>query len=192
MLGVGVQHGPRWNVQEDSLRVTLTLRAQYGCWMAGRRKTITWIVTPSGCHECTSHSPDKGTGYPRLNHSNMHRVLYEEAYGPMPVGYVGRHTCDNPLCINLEHIVLGTPKDNSNDMKVRGRCNTTRGEHRSDAKLTSQDVHEIRCSDERQQVLADRYGVSQPTISRIKSYQKRQHEGHHRENRTARSDQSLG
>jgi len=58
-------------------------------------------------------------------------------------------------------------------MKVRGRCNTRFGENRSDTKLTDQQVNEIRASDETQDVLAARYNVTQPTISRIKNWKKR-------------------
>ncbi len=103
----------------------------------------------------------------------MHRALYQETFGPLSDDIVCRHTCDNPLCINLEHVVPGTPAENSNDMKVRGRCNTSFGEGRSDAKLTNQDVLDIRSSVETQDVLAKRYGVTQPTISRIKNWKKR-------------------
>lgn len=103
----------------------------------------------------------------------MHRALYEEKFGRLPEEIICRHTCDNPLCINLEHIVPGTCAENSNDMKVRGRCNTRFGENRSDTKLTNQQVDEIRASDETQDVLAARYNVTQPTISRIKNWKKR-------------------
>lgn len=141
--------------------------------MVGKRRTFTWVVTPAGCHECTSHVPDKTTGYPKLGDSNMHRVLYEETFGLLPKGIVCRHKCDNPLCINLEHIEPGTFAENSNDMRVRGRCNTSFGEQRSDAKLTDEQVREIRASDELQDVLAERYNVTQPTILRIKAQKKR-------------------
>lgn len=74
--------------------------------MPGKRKPITYVVTENGCHECTSHKPSSH-GYPKLWWKgvgrHMHRVLYQEAFGELPGGTAVRHTCDNRLCINLDH-----------------------------------------------------------------------------------------
>ena len=52
-----------------------------------------------------------------------HRVAWEAHNAePIPEGMIVRHTCDNPACINPEHLVLGTPKDNTHDMLERGRA----------------------------------------------------------------------
>lgn len=99
----------------------------------------------------------------------MHSTLYQEKFGELPPGIVVRHKCDNRMCINLKHMETGTPADNSNDMRVRGRCNTPRGEKRSDAKLRLVDVLAIQESTEPQSVIAERYGINQSTVSRIKS-----------------------
>lgn len=50
-----------------------------------------------------------------------HRATYEDANGPIPVGLVVRHRCDNKRCVRLDHLELGTPADNSRDMVERGR-----------------------------------------------------------------------
>lgn len=91
--------------------------------MAGKRKTITFTVDKNGCHICTSHA--SGTsGYPSLwkdgRNQNMHRVLYEEKHGSLPENVLVRHTCDVPACINDEHLVSGTVKDNAVDRKNEG------------------------------------------------------------------------
>ena len=53
----------------------------------------------------------------------LHRIAWEAHNAePIPEGMVVRHTCDNPACINPEHLVLGTCKDNTYDMLERKRA----------------------------------------------------------------------
>lgn len=50
-----------------------------------------------------------------------HRYSYEYHNGQIPIGSIIRHTCDNPKCVNPSHLLVGTHKDNSQDMMSRGR-----------------------------------------------------------------------
>lgn len=59
-----------------------------------------------------------------------HRYAWERAYGPIPEGLVVRHKCDNPPCVRIEHLELGTPQDNTNDMIARGRSRWQKQESR--------------------------------------------------------------
>jgi hypothetical protein len=52
---------------------------------------------------------------------SAHRKVYEESYGPIPKGLMVRHTCDNRSCVNPKHLILGTAKQNSQDMVDRNR-----------------------------------------------------------------------
>ena len=54
------------------------------------------------------------------------------------------HTCDNRLCVNPDHLYLGTGYDNNNDTIIRNRGNRTLGSKCSWAKLDEDKVREIR------------------------------------------------
>lgn len=76
-----------------------------------------------------------------------HRVAYEFAVGPIPTGMIIMHLCDNPPCVNPDHLRLGTKLDNNRDSLLKGRRRTTppRGENEIHSrKLTWVDVLEIR------------------------------------------------
>lgn len=81
-------------------------------------------------------------GKPRV--SMTHRIVYCEANGIHMddiAGLVVRHTCDNPRCINPEHLVIGTKADNNRDRAARGRS-AKRVPSRQ--KLTPEDVRAIK------------------------------------------------
>ena len=52
-----------------------------------------------------------------------HRVSYEMANGPIPDGLVIMHKCDNPNCVNPNHLEAGTQRENMIGASVRGRLN---------------------------------------------------------------------
>jgi hypothetical protein len=94
------------------------------------------------------------------------RIIWEECFGPIPNGMCVLHRCDNPPCVNPEHLFLGTKGDNNRDAASKGRS-------RGKARLTTQQVNEIRTSPETQQALGKRFGISQSSVSHIqlrKSY----------------------
>lgn len=65
------------------------------------------------------------TGYGLIRHNGRlqgtHRVAYEGANGPIPTGFNVLHKCDNPPCIEVDHLFLGTQMDNVRDMWAKGR-----------------------------------------------------------------------
>lgn len=87
-------------------------------------------VDRRSCNECWLWTGGTdGRGYGSLSGGSgsspvkAHRLSYELANGPIPVGLVVRHGCDNPLCVNPAHLEVGTQKENIHDMVVRGRAN---------------------------------------------------------------------
>jgi hypothetical protein len=82
----------------------------------------------------------KFNGNPTL----AHRIAYEIHYGPFPAHFNVCHTCDNGLCVNPNHLFLGTSLDNNRDKIEKGRDNYGYGAARSDAKFTMPQVRRVR------------------------------------------------
>lgn len=96
-----------------------------------------------------------------------HRVAYMIAHGEIPEGKVIRHTCDNPLCCNPDHLEIGTHQDNVADRVARGR--SAIGEDNGRSVLSTTQVQHIRESQLSARALAKHYGVDVKTITKIRS-----------------------
>ena len=115
---------------------------------------------------------DKG-GYGALGRLKAHRISYE-IYHAEPLGDLHcLHKCDNPGCVNPEHLFAGTNLDNIQDKVDKGRCYTGNqsGQHNGNAKLTNDLVKEIRrlynTGEYTTVNLGKKYGVNRATISYI-------------------------
>lgn len=71
-----------------------------------------------------------GNGYGQFIHDGdfigAHRAAWMVLRGPIPTGMYVLHRCDVPLCINPDHLFLGTHRDNMRDMTAKGRHKSTR------------------------------------------------------------------
>jgi hypothetical protein len=105
-------------------------------------------VTESGCILWTGPTDPDGYGSFKVTidnkrkHVRAHRVAYERVNGPIPCGQCVCHKCDTPLCINPEHMFLGTDTDNMADKTSKGR--QARGASVGLAKMTEELVVELR------------------------------------------------
>lgn len=124
----------------------------------------------TGCWLWTACLSTDGYGQFRFegrNHST-HRFSYKLYVGPIPKGLFVLHKCDVKLCVNPDHLFLGTHTDNMTDMVSKGRNAERTGEKNGKAKLTPTEVLAIRTDTRFQRVIAAEYGVRQAAISKIK------------------------
>lgn len=129
----------------------------------------------SGCWLWTKFVDKDEYGFIRNNGVRMraHRFSYQYHKGNIPSGMVVCHKCDNPSCVNPEHLFIGTKKDNTQDMLNKGRNGLTgaRGESNGNTKLKELDIIDIIKSSKSYKKLAEIYGVGSSTIARIKKRQ---------------------
>lgn len=123
-----------------------------------------------GCWLWTGSKIPQGYGRVRIDGKALatHRVSWEMHRGPIPKGLHVLHYCDEPACVNPNHLFLGTHTDNMRDMFAKGRCDR-KGEAHGSAKLTSSQVREIRAAPNGSAAMAEKYGVSYCTIKNIRA-----------------------
>ena len=135
-------------------------------------------MTP--CVETDWPRNHKGYGRRKRAGGFAYRVAWAAIHGPIPAGLVVMHRCDNPPCVNVGHLTLGTPSDNAKDRHAKGRDARGHrngvhkapplGERNGQARLTEAAVREIREA-AAQGVpgshMAARYGVHATTVQRV-------------------------
>ena len=133
---------------------------------------------PTPCREW--QGPKNGRGYGQRTVANprrryVHRWVMSRLHGGWR-GIYGKtvmHLCDNPACFRYDHLYLSTQKENAKDASDKGRMHPiggVRGERNNKARLTKQQVLEIRAAcaaGEFQRVVAARYDIGQTTVSHI-------------------------
>ena len=107
------------------------------------------LIKPTGCVEWQGYRLRYGHGQIMVRNEDgttslttTHRAAWMIERGPIPEGLVVRHKCDNPPCVNIAHLELGTAADNSRDAVERGRV--ARGSALPQTVLTEDDVRNIR------------------------------------------------
>lgn len=129
----------------------------------------------SGCWLWEGSTNEDGYGRFWNGHRRIgaHRQSWIEARGQIPVGLSVLHRCDNPACVNPNHLFLGTQLDNISDMKTKGRARNRPhlGEQHPMAILTESQVIEIRRRYAEGSVmmahLGAEFGISRQSVSDV-------------------------
>jgi hypothetical protein len=124
------------------------------------------------------------------NFFGAHRVAFFINFGTIPDGFSVCHRCDNPACVNPQHLFAAPHEENMADMANKGRAiapnknlkidcpdRIIKGEHHKSSKLSHQDVLKIRelRGKLKQKQIAEQFQIGIPQVCRI---QKRQQWAH--------------
>jgi len=156
-------HYERWRRTGHPLGVTPRL-SLLDRLMAGIK------VTTNGCWEWQKAKHGYGYGHIGIGagqSNKAHRVSYVLHVGPIPEGGVVCHRCDNPPCVNPDHLFIGTIADNMADRNAKER--QARGVRNGKSKLTPDIVRYIRDSPLSDALLANEIGVAPGTIYAVRS-----------------------
>lgn len=131
--------------------------------VAPRLGTRCWIWTANSLN-----------GYGRLKVNGemvwAHRMSWQFAHGEVPAGMFVLHQCDNPPCVNPDHLFIGSKLDNARDRDAKCRRAAPIGVLNGRAKLTEDDVLKIRqrrSEGAKRKQLAQDFGVSLAAIKHV-------------------------
>lgn len=127
---------------------------------------------PTECWEWIGALMTQGYGHLRIDGRNQkaHRILFLLKGITLKSEDCVLHKCDNRLCVNPDHLSIGTQRDNAQDTYNKGRNKGAIGAANFNTKLTAQAVIEIReavAAGSTHREMADRFHVSRTTISHI-------------------------
>jgi hypothetical protein len=137
------------------------------------QKLLRYAVSENGCWNWVATKDRDGYGlltHHRGKQIRAHRASYEFHVAKIPVGLLVCHSCDNPSCINPNHLFVGTSKENTRDMLDKNRRPVLRGERHPNAKLTNNQVTQIKQLRSENRLLKDianQFNISFQTVSSI-------------------------
>lgn len=129
------------------------------------------------CFEWTASKHPRGYGrFHEYRHRKpiaikAHRWIWKYTHGEIAEGMQVLHRCDNPSCVNVDHLFLGTPLDNMRDKITKRR--DTRGEKVNTAKLNEMQVRVIRRLEEFGIPLKYMGGIFGVTVESVRDAAKR-------------------
>ena len=143
------------------------------CGAPAERFASKYMPEPnSGCWLWCASVNAKGYGHFKWGAGDVrqaHRASWELHRGRVPDGQHVLHRCDNPACVNPEHLFVGSNDDNMADRIAKGRQTRLVGERNPRAILNERAVLAVRSSVEHEAVIAARLGVSRATVHAIRT-----------------------
>lgn len=137
-----------------------------------RDRLLSRVIHSGDCWEWTGSYG--GDGYPvigiRRRQYRAHRIAFEVFRGEQANDFLVCHRCDNPKCINPDHLFLGTAKDNTADCFDKGRRSIMKDLAHPNTKIPHSERPNIvarRNRGESLKAIASTYGVAFQTISLI-------------------------
>lgn len=132
-------------------------------------------ISEDGCWYWTAFCMKNGYGLFRFpnGHKLAHRVAYSLFNGDLDPKLDVMHSCDNPNCVNPEHLSLGTRLENMADAKKKGRM--VKGEKHGRAKLNNEQALAIKNASGCQKNIAKEFNISQTLVWEIKNGRKWAH-----------------
>jgi hypothetical protein len=135
---------------------------------------------PNGCINWNASLDTSGYGLFRVDKrlQKAHRYSFFRVNGPIPSGLCVCHKCDNRLCVNPEHLFLGTRLENNKDRDTKGRHIPRYGTDVSTAKLTDlyvKQIRRMRAEGTSVKTIASLFGVHVTTVYRITKLQRWTH-----------------
>ena len=129
------------------------------------------VAKSDGCWEWTSSKFPAGYGCFGIGGTctGAHRVAFVLSGGIIGPDDFICHRCDNRSCVRPDHLFAGSPSDNTQDCKSKGRLRTAVGECAGNTILTPEQVLEAFSSSETGKSLARRMGVNPVTVYDIRS-----------------------
>lgn len=127
------------------------------------------VNSKTGCLEWWGYRTPAGYGHLSIGNKRyiVSRLMWEVSRGIIENGLHVLHKCDNPACVNIDHLFLGTPKDNSADKVAKGRARGGLAPQNTPI-LSFTDMKKIQADTRLNIEIAVDFKVSPSTIGRIK------------------------
>lgn len=127
--------------------------------------------SPEDCWEWT-HCRTK-FGYGRIANGDgkvvtTHRVSWQIHNGPIPEKMWVLHKCDNPPCVNPDHLFLGTGKENNLDCETKGRARRLHGTDNGNCKYSDEIIEIVRSNTMTEKMLREQYGISRGYVWKVR------------------------
>lgn len=145
---------------------------EYDIWTMNRLLRYSHDDSQTGCRIWDGQINKPG-GYGRIGYRGRqwraHRLSYTLLWAKIPEGMDLLHSCDNPLCINPQHLRPGTHAENIKEAYQKGRKSVSQGPNHPRFCLSEKQALEVIESTDPVAAIAARFGVSKSMIYRLKN-----------------------